>query len=219
MTETDWLTCTQPQPLLDYIRGRASERKLRLLARAFAAQYVHLGEPESYNRHSVSIAEAAADGRVTRDELERFYESVVDDLFSGYANMAGVAHPDVQAALDRTCAAAEYYLSTDAADPTPPGVSLLPAVHARLADLVREVFGNPLRPLPPPTAAVLAWNGGTVPALARAIYDDWAFARLPVLADALEEAGYTDAAVLEHCRGSGPHTKGCWAVDLVLGKE
>ncbi len=218
MTETDWLTCTHPRPLLDYLRERTSERKLRLVARAFARLYVEFGEPETDNRHSVVIAEAAADGEVTPEQLADFYESVVDDLRPGFANLAEVANPDVQAALERTLGAAEYYLSTDAADPTPPGISLLPAVHAKLADLVREVIGNPFRPPPPPDAAVLAWNGGTVPALARTIYDEWKFNRLPVLADALEEAGYTDAAVLLHCRGAGPHVKGCWVVDSVLGK-
>ena len=54
---------------------------------------------------------------------------------------------------------------------------------------------------------------------AQAIYDDRALERLPVLADALEEAGCTDAAILEHCRGPGPHVRGCWVIDLLLGKE
>ena len=58
----------------------------------------------------------------------------------------------------------------------------------------------------------------TVVQLAQSIYDDRAFDRLPILADALEEAGCTDAAILDHCRGPGPHVRGCWAVDLLLGK-
>ncbi len=42
---------------------------------------------------------------------------------------------------------------------------------------------------------------------------------MPVLADALEDAGCADADILAHCRGHGPHVRGCWVVDLVLGKE
>jgi hypothetical protein len=58
-----------------------------------------------------------------------------------------------------------------------------------------------------------------VPKLAASIYEQRAFDRLPVLADALEEAGCTDADILGHLRGPGPHVRGCWAVDLILGKR
>jgi hypothetical protein len=54
--------------------------------------------------------------------------------------------------------------------------------------------------------------------LATGIYSEKAFDRLPILADALEDAGCTDAAILSHCRGEGPHARGCWVVDLILGK-
>ena len=63
------------------------------------------------------------------------------------------------------------------------------------------------------------WNDGTVRKLAQAIYDDRRFADLPILADALEEAGCADAAILAHCRGGGEYVRGCWVVDLLLGKE
>jgi len=79
--------------------------------------------------------------------------------------------------------------------------------------------GNPFRPAPHIDPAWLAGNGGTVPKLARAIYDERAFDRLPVLADALEDAGCTDADILTHCRSGGEHVRGCWVVDLLLGKD
>jgi len=66
--------------------------------------------------------------------------------------------------------------------------------------------------------AWLAWHGGTMPAIARRVYDDRAFHDLPILADALEDAGCTNTDLLAHCRGGGPHVRGCWAVDLLLGK-
>ena len=84
--------------------------------------------------------------------------------------------------------------------------------------MMREVFGNPFRPAPAIDPSWLAWNGGTVRKLAQAIYDDRAFDRLPVLADALEDAGCNDAELLSLCRGPGPHARGCWALDLLLGK-
>jgi len=84
--------------------------------------------------------------------------------------------------------------------------------------LLRDIFGNPFR-----GASVdshwLVWNDGTVPRLAQAIYDERAFDRLSILADALEEAGCTDADILNHCRQPGEHVRGCWVVDLLLGKH
>ncbi len=87
--------------------------------------------------------------------------------------------------------------------------------------LLRDIFPNPFRARPAIVEGVLAWNDGCVVKLATGIYQDRDFSseRTAVLADALEEAGVTDAEVLEHLRGPGPHCRGCWAVDLLLSKE
>jgi hypothetical protein len=81
------------------------------------------------------------------------------------------------------------------------------------------LFLFPFRPVPAADRSWLAWNGNTVRELAQGIYDGRAFDRLPVLADALEDAGCSDPYLLGHLRGPGPHARGCWAVDLLLGKE
>jgi hypothetical protein len=67
--------------------------------------------------------------------------------------------------------------------------------------------------------AWLLWSHGTIPAIARRIYDERAFHDLPILADALEDAGCTDADILTHCRQPGEHVRGCWVVDLILGQN
>jgi hypothetical protein len=85
-------------------------------------------------------------------------------------------------------------------------------------DLVRDVFVNPAHPVSV-APEWLRWRGDLVPRMARAIYDERRFKDLPVLADALEEAGCQDAAILGHLRGPGPHTRGCWPVDALLGKK
>ncbi len=87
-----------------------------------------------------------------------------------------------------------------------------------LPAIMRDVFGNPFQSVPVDTSWV-AWNDGTVRKLAQLIYDDRDFDRLPLLADALEDAGCTDAAILSHCREPGEHVRGCWVVDLLLGKS
>ena len=83
---------------------------------------------------------------------------------------------------------------------------------------LRDIFGNPFRPVTL-DHAWLRWNDGAAVAIAQRIYDERRFQDLPILADALEEAGCTSGDILEHCRGPGPHVRGCWVVDLVLGKE
>jgi hypothetical protein len=80
------------------------------------------------------------------------------------------------------------------------------------------VICNPFRPCTV-SPSWLAWNDGAIRKMAQSIYDDRAFDRLPLLADALEEAGCADAALLGHCRSGGEHVRGCWVVDLLLGKS
>jgi len=79
----------------------------------------------------------------------------------------------------------------------------------------RDIFSNPFRPV----TFDPRWRTSDAVGLARAIYDDRTFDRLPILADALIDAGCDDEQVLAHCRSEGPHVRGCWVVDLVLGRE
>jgi hypothetical protein len=92
------------------------------------------------------------------------------------------------------------------------------AETTRQADLLRCIIGNPFHPADI-DSKWLSWNNGTIPAIARRIYDERRFEDMPILADALEDAGCADAAILDHCRGPGPHVRGCWVLDLLLGKE
>jgi hypothetical protein len=90
-----------------------------------------------------------------------------------------------------------------------------PTERAAAVRLLREVFGNPFRPV----AFDPSWRTSTAVELARQMYESRGFDRMPILADALEDAGCDDPQVLAHCRGDGPHVRGCWVVDLVLGKS
>jgi hypothetical protein len=94
-------------------------------------------------------------------------------------------------------------------------VDQFPADWTDRCRLVHEVFGDPLRP----AALDPSWRTEAVIALAAGLYESRDFGPMPVLADALEDAGCSDADVLAHCRGPGPHVRGCWVVDLVLGKD
>ncbi|MBL8798934.1 MAG: hypothetical protein JNM56_33930 [Planctomycetia bacterium] len=81
--------------------------------------------------------------------------------------------------------------------------------------MLRDIFGNPFHPV----TINPAWRTLTVISLAQAIYDERAFDRLPILADALEDAGCDSADILNHCRQPGEHVRGCWCVDLILSKD
>ena len=81
--------------------------------------------------------------------------------------------------------------------------------------LLRDILGNPFRPV----AVDPDWLTSTVVALARQMYESRDFSPMPVLADALQAAGCDNEDILAHCRGPGPHVRGCWMVDLLLGKS
>ena len=83
------------------------------------------------------------------------------------------------------------------------------------ARLLRDIFGNPFRPV----TFSPSWRTDTAVTLAQQMYESRDFGAMPVLADALQDAGCDNDDVLNHCRGPGPHVRGCWVVDLLLGKE
>jgi hypothetical protein len=91
--------------------------------------------------------------------------------------------------------------------------------RANQAELLRDLFGPlPFRSMSVPVS-VLRWNVRIIPKLAQTIYDERAFERLPILADALEDAGFDNAEILAHCRSDSKHVRGCWVLDLILGKK
>jgi hypothetical protein len=222
MTEAEWLGEDNPEAMLAYLAevhaaggwasASVSDRKLRLFAVACCRRVWDL-MPAEQCRHAVVVAEQHADGLADLVEL-RAAESAVRDLED-----RGGWSPTLLAAIwlaywtaDRSAWSAAQWIPTD--DDTQP----LRDDHAQ-AGLLRDLFGNPFRPAPVVPASCLSWHDGLIPKLAQAIYEEWAFDRLGVLGDALEEAGCADEAILGHCHSGGEHARGCWLVDLVLGKR
>jgi hypothetical protein len=171
---------------------------------------------------AIEVAERFADGRATAEELAKATYGPMQVLTTDIqciratSAISGVTHPEAHwAAYEAIAGACEFTHETE-------GKVAADAVELRWTPdavrLFRDVFGNPFRPVTP-GPSWLSWNDGTMPKMAQAIYDERAFDRLPILADALEDAGCTDAAILDHCRGGGEHVRGCWVVDLLLGKE
>jgi hypothetical protein len=114
---------------------------------------------------------------------------------------------------------AAHLAATDTTDARRAAHQMAQAAERNACALLREIIPNPCRPVPVLDPAWLRWNDGTVPRLAQQMYDSRDFVAMPILADALEEAGCTSADILDHCRGPGPHVRGCWVVDLILSKD
>jgi hypothetical protein len=230
VTEAEWLACEDPVPMLSFLKGRVSERKLRLFTCACCRRVWDLLAGDEL-RAGVEAAERYADGRATPAELDEARSRASDVYWQGLqpwpaepaealerfrlVRLRMRSHIAVAAAMpsDRLDYYGRGYGSAREA------ASLAPDEEAARSKLVRDVFGNPFRPTPAVDPAWLAWNDSTVRRLAEAVYEERAFDRLPVLADALNDAGCSDAALLGHLRSGSEHVRGCWAVDLLLGKE
>ncbi|VTR93437.1 Uncharacterized protein OS=Sorangium cellulosum (strain So ce56) GN=sce5710 PE=4 SV=1 [Gemmata massiliana] len=192
-------------PMLRFLRKRTSGRKLRL----FACECCHQNRPFmalSGANDVVRATERWAEGRaIKREAVKAFNDLELSPAHSEFgrkygAMQLGFCSDDAYIAVTYTTAWA-----TDEE----------PATERWLANLVREVFGNPFRPVP----LSPVWRTGTAVALAQQVYESRDFGAMPILADALQDAGCDNADVLDHGRGPGPHVYGCWVVDLVLGKE
>jgi hypothetical protein len=208
MHEALWLKCQKPKVMLRHLRDRASDRKLRLFACACCRCLWDLLVRKP-SRRVVEVAEQFADGLATRPDLRAAGKAAQPDFRRYNSERTQI----IQAAdAARACAYADgwtaAHVATSYAQYTGPPAS-------QQADLLRDICGNPFRPIEVPPA----WLTADVKGLTRAIYDERAFDRLPILGDALEEAGCDNAAILEHCRGPGPHVRGCWAIDLLAGKR
>jgi len=216
MTEVEWLACTHPMPMLEHLRGRASDRKLRLFAVACCRSIWHLLSDDRC-RESVEMAERSVDHQTAESLLEKALAMANDVLeeallrtepFHGYCSACAAASSAALPVVgfDEACR-----VVADALD----AIDDRLAEGRRQAALLRDIFGNPFRL----ATFDLVWRTATAASLAEAIYTDRAFDRLPILADALEDAGCTDRAVLDHCRQPGEHVRGCWVVDLILSKD
>jgi hypothetical protein len=210
------------------------ERKSRLFAVACCRRVTHL-LPVQAARLLVDVAEQCADGLLGEEELRAMaeasehawndrvlfsgrvwrYQRDAIDAVSGLYRGEGAGRGGVM----RACAtallwAAHHNQALGGQEPR----DFLSAEHTRQADLLRDIVGNPFRPRAV-EPAWLAWNDRCVERMARGIYEERAFDRLPILHDALLDAGCDNEGILTHCRGAGPHVCGCWVIDLLLGKE
>jgi hypothetical protein len=230
MTEAEWLAATDPRTVIDWLffDARVTDRKLRLFSVAGCEPLRHLvGDPKLLA--ALDSAEAFADGDIDAAALRAVHDAAWENLRARHERVYGKLSDEVRGA-EIVClypTAQDPHRNRDwyRADDGAPYALLVAmfidhprasAQFPRLACLLHDIFGPlPFRKVIVPPA----WLTSDVLWLARGIYDERAFDHLPILADALLDAGCDNGDLLDHCRGPGPHVRGCWVVDLVLGKE
>jgi hypothetical protein len=211
MTESEWLASGEPWSILHFLQetaGRRSNRKVRLFtAMCFRRVWRSLDE---HSRRVVESLERYADGSMTLKALA--------------AEAAGVSLDALRLSADPTQLARRA--SSEAARTVVSSADRLEGgVYAAETDaqagVLRDIFGNPFRP----ASIDPAWLTPAVSSLAQAAYDERIkpsgeldIERLAVLSDCLEETGCDNEDILNHLRSPGPHVRGCWCVDLLLGK-
>jgi hypothetical protein len=253
VTEAEWLAnLNNPWPLLDFLEGRASARKLRLCAVACCRRIPGIEEDRPCCR-GLDAAERYADGLLSNSQRQRVESALLKDMSDGHNRLPEVRQgPNgkrraqaLQAALGRAAAVRwtlvvrneRFYVGAANCASTlvqrngrlvqlDTNRDLKPAQMAEWRQALREIghaIHDVMGPLPfrkvPVQQMWMVNQNRTAEKLCQAVYDDPAFDRLSILADALEEAGCTDTDILDHCRGPGPHVRGCWVVDKLLGKD
>ena len=221
MTDGEWMTSEDATALLRAVQPRATERKLRLLACA-VARTIWDQMPPGLLREAVVAGELHADGQLPDDDRQAF----IHRLYAPWGTDGPPATwfggpPWAEATRDDWAA---FFAAKEAVAPwqslsrltfSPAWVMWAGRTGRWRAVLIRDIFGPD--PAAPP-AFDPAWRTPDAVALAGHVYGDRSFDRLPDLAAALANAGCTDTVVLDHCLTGGPHARGCWVVDLVLGK-
>jgi hypothetical protein len=234
-SETEWLSCAHPLPMLNILGNRVSDRKRRLLGSAFCRQLWNQLDDDRVRR-ALETNEAVADEPARRGELDLHLACLEE------------AAEKATAAEGPRCRAAVLYGATEAILRDDPYVSLLSLQllagidgiglprHVELtarhrldprwraaetqmfqqaAALLRELFANPFRSV----VFDPAWRTPAVVGLAEVMYTDRSFDQIALLADALTDAGCAEAEILGHCAAKQEHVRGCWLVDLILGRS
>jgi hypothetical protein len=236
MTEAEWLACEEPRAMLALLQGRASDRQLRLFACACCRRVTRLVRGRALRSllRAIDRVERFADGQAGARELALARRTKLSLPGGDRKDMLSSLSYEIAKAAERpldgghalifghSAATAVGFAAGHARSPGAFCREARPVEAAAQAPLLRDIAGDPFRP----AAVDPGWLTPAVTGLAAVAYEERALPsgqldpqRLGVLADALEDTGCTDAELLGHLRSAGPHVRGCWALDLVLGKE
>jgi hypothetical protein len=198
--------------MIRLLEHRTSERKVRLFGCACCRRIWHL-LTDGRSRAAVEASQRFADGLCSTDELQSTAGAASAAVLEAEGALWAGGSRQALAAASAAARTATWEAARLALEAAEGSREERLAQCSLLRDLFHPFYSGVVAP------AWRSWNGGAIALLAQAIYDDGGFDRLPILADMLEDAGCADRAILDHCRGPGPHIRGCWIVDRILGKE
>jgi hypothetical protein len=192
--------------MLEFLRGKASDRKLRLFA---CECYRHAyPQPDEYKQAALEAIELHLEGRLSRKKARASTIHPLDHFFPLF-------HDHVNTDSFRSMV---LILAGANGRYDPDNLIRFREERGSQCEVLRDIFGS----LPFYTVfldpAWLTWQGGLVVSMAKTMYDSRDFTDMPILADALEDAGCSDPDILGHCRSGDEHVRGCWVIDLLLGK-
>ncbi len=225
MDSESWEQSRNLQKMIRSVDPSRCDRKLRLFAVACCRRVWDLITDPAAQR-LVELTEQFADGVIDREALRDVWSEAPDHPRAERATKQAAAFDCAswRAATDsytRAAHDAETAVGEAINEPDSPEVrvrkfELRGRERSAQLHLLREVLGNPFRPTP----FVPTWRTDTAILLARQVYESHDFSAMPILADALQDVGCDSADVLDHCRDANQvHVRGCWVVDLVLGKS
>jgi hypothetical protein len=264
MTEEEWLTATDPVPMLKVFCDGATERKIRLFALTCCrrVEYLLCADDVKRCRKAIAVLESRSEGAASEHDLQAALRDMVGEGYDAGASVHYPGDAEMYAISAATCvlwcvrrgdwtdltASAGAAIAYDAlalsgspdlerivapwrtrpwqfsedrwssdvaaVERLPEYVFALGIERSNQANLLRDIFGNPFRPVP----FSPEWRTSTAVALAQQMYESRDFSAMPILADALQDAGCDSDDILNHCRQPGEHVRGCWVVDLVLEK-
>jgi hypothetical protein len=242
MTEAEWLRCTDVRAMLHCLPWGKHQRKARLFACACCKQISDLLR-DNWCRRAIEIVERFVDDRASESErelAERNLLRAIDEIRDQHPYPDYLTQPEhvarsavrwmltwgnrietietVASAIATAAGLITVLKSRDRSDTRLVLRSAEAQERERQCRLLRDIIGNPFRPVGV-DAGWLAWRDSTVPKIAQTIYEERAFGRMPILADALEDAGCTNDDMLTHCRQSNEHVRGCWVVDMLTGRS
>ena len=244
MTESDWLTCTDPQAMLEYLRGKVSDRKLRLFACAccrrisyafdhtFQEILAHVSDRtiQQILKTSERCAHGSFELENVRSVATRALKYLGDYIYAYGMESPTPVPPDVEASIpkfeallgcaERRALDGARLAALSAVKVSRRGARVLYAnwdEEVNQTSRIRDIFGNPFRTVTMDPAGLA--SNKSVSEMTQAIYDKRCFEDMPILADMLTAAGCENDEILRHCRSEGPHVRGCWVVDSILGKD